>query len=441
MQRELEAQLVELHARARPLPVERQRQLRRVGQVEREVVRALGPDPGAGGEHALGRLPEGDRDDPGALRQALAGAQEERDAGPAPVVDLAAQGDERLGLGLGRHPRLVAVAQVLAADHLRGRDRHHRAEHLVLLLADGEGLEGRRRFHRHERQHLEQVGHDHVAVGAGRLVEPGAGAEREGLGHVDLHVVDVVSVPDGLEQAVGEAEGEDVLGRLLAEEVVDAEHLLLAEHLVHRGVQDPRRAEVHAEGLLHDHPGALDEIGVGEHGDHLPGGGRGHAQVVEPAAVAAEVGLGPPDRAGQGVGAVALGDVRDGGGELLPGRLVPGAPAELAAGVVGEGAEGVVVELLERGGDDPAPGHQPSPVEVEQAGEQLAPGQVAGAAEEHDDVAAQRRHQRGADVVRFAVGLRHVAPRAVGGDGTDGALPPGFHRRSGCARRAGGESG
>ena len=52
------------------------------------------------------------------------------------------------------------------------------------------------------------------------------------LGYVDLHVIDEIAVPDRFEQAVGEAEREDVLGRLLAEEVVDAEDLFLVEDLV-----------------------------------------------------------------------------------------------------------------------------------------------------------------------------------------------------------------
>ena len=96
------------------------------------------------------------------------------------------------------------------------------------------GAERRRRLHGHERQHLEQVGDDHVAVRAGLLVEADALLQRQRLGHVDLHVVDVVAVPDRLEQTVGEAEGEDVLRRLLAEEVVDAEDLALVERLVQR---------------------------------------------------------------------------------------------------------------------------------------------------------------------------------------------------------------
>ncbi len=69
------------------------------------------------------------------------------------------------------------------------------------------------------------MGDDHVAVRAGLLVEAGALAEAERLGNVDLDVIDEVAVPDRLEQAVGEAEGEDVLRRFLAEEMVDPENL------------------------------------------------------------------------------------------------------------------------------------------------------------------------------------------------------------------------
>ena len=96
------------------------------------------------------------------------------------------------------------------------------------------------------------MGDDHVAVGAGALVEAGAVADRERLGHVDLDVVDVVAVPDRLEHAVGEPEREDVLDGLLAEEVVDPEDALLVEDAVQRGVELARRLEVVAERLLDD---------------------------------------------------------------------------------------------------------------------------------------------------------------------------------------------
>ena len=110
----------------------------------------------------------------------------------------------------------------------------------------------RRRLHGHEPQDLEQVRHHHVAIRAGGFVERRAFAEAQRLGHVDLHVVDEVAIPDGLEQAVRETEREDVLRRLLAEEVVDAKDLLLGEHLVQLGVQRHRAREIRAERLLHD---------------------------------------------------------------------------------------------------------------------------------------------------------------------------------------------
>ena len=122
--RELHRQLLQLHARPGLLAVERQRHLRLVGQVEGEVVGAVVADARARREHRPRRLAERDRDDPGALGQPLAGAQVERHAGPAPVVDVALEGDERLGLGLRLHALDVAVADVLAAHHVVRLDRH-----------------------------------------------------------------------------------------------------------------------------------------------------------------------------------------------------------------------------------------------------------------------------------------------------------------------------
>ena len=55
------------------------------------------------------------------------------------------------------------------------------------------------------------------------------------LGRGDLDVVDVVAVPDRLEQPVGEAEREHVLDGLLAQVVVDAEDLVLVEDARARG--------------------------------------------------------------------------------------------------------------------------------------------------------------------------------------------------------------
>ena len=320
----------------------------------------------------------------------LAGPQVERHAGPAPVVDEALEGDERLGLGVVRHPFDVAVADVLPADDVGGLDRAHRAEDLVLLLADRQRLERGRRLHRGERQHLEQVGHDHVAVGAGALVERRPLGQTEILGNVDLDVVDVVAVPDRLEQAVGEPEREDVLRCLLAEEVVDPEDLVLVEDLVELGVQLLCALQVGPERLLHDDPAPLDQSGLLELVDHRERCLGGHREVVEALELTEALALGLLDGAAQTLGAGLAGRPVEELGELPPPLGVAVVAAELDDRLVCELEERLAVVLVEGGADDPEVAHQARLEEVEHAGQELAARQVAGRTEEDDGRGLER---------------------------------------------------
>ena len=70
---------------------------------------------------------------------------------------------------------------------------------------------------------------EHVARGAAAVVIAAAGADAEFFGDGDLDVVDVATVPEGFEDRVGETQDEEILDGLLAEVVVDAEDLRLAE--------------------------------------------------------------------------------------------------------------------------------------------------------------------------------------------------------------------
>ncbi len=63
-------------------------------------------------------------------------------------------------------------------------------------------------------------------------------------------MIDIVSVPHVLKDAVSEPEHQDVLHRLFAEVVVDAEDLVFAEHLVHLVVQRLGRLQIMTERLL-----------------------------------------------------------------------------------------------------------------------------------------------------------------------------------------------
>ena len=186
------------------------------------------------------------------------------------------------------------------------------------------------------------MGDDHVPVGAGVVVEIGASLNRERLGRVDLHVGDVLAVPHRLEQAVGEPEGQDVAHRLLAEEVVDPEHLRLAEEGVHRLVQRAGRGQVGAERLLDDDAGTGGQARRAEHGHRRLERGRRDGQMAQPPRRAADLPLRPLDRCGQCVGAAGL---RAGEGEPALERL-----PRLAGGFdgpeLGDRLAGVLTELL-----------------------------------------------------------------------------------------------
>src|SRR5699024_628780 len=110
-------------------------------------------------------------------------------------------------------------------------------------------------LHRDQRHELDQMVLDDVAGRADAVVVSGPAAEADVLGHRDLHVVDVVAVPDRLEKLVGEPEREDVLDGLLSEVVVDPEDRVLGEHRAHHVVELAGALEIVTEGLL-DHDAA-----------------------------------------------------------------------------------------------------------------------------------------------------------------------------------------
>ena len=73
------------------------------------------------------------------------------------------------------------------------------------------------------------------------FVEFAAGGHTEALGHGALHALDVMLFQPDNDERFGEAEVDEVLDRLLAELVVDAEDILLGEEPMKRAVQFPGR--------------------------------------------------------------------------------------------------------------------------------------------------------------------------------------------------------
>jgi hypothetical protein len=188
-------------------------------------------------------------------RQPLARADEERDACPAPVLDLESESGRTSPSSIRRDAVDREVPVVLAA-HVVGRvGLDHSLAEGDLGVLDRLGLAAGGRLHRAAATDLHQVVDDDVAQRADRVVEVAAVLDAEVLGHRDLHRGDVVPAPERLEHRVREAEVDDLLEPHLPEVVVDAVELRLVDVLVQLLGERARRVAVVPERLL-DHDAA-----------------------------------------------------------------------------------------------------------------------------------------------------------------------------------------
>ena len=69
--------------------------------------------------------------------------------------------------------------------------------------------------------------------------------------HRDLHVIDVVAIPDGLHQAVGKAKHQQILHRFLTQIMIDAEDLLFFKVTVQMLIELSSRLQIGAKRLFH----------------------------------------------------------------------------------------------------------------------------------------------------------------------------------------------
>ena len=95
---------------------------------------------------------------------------------------------------------------------------------------------------------------DNVLGRTDAVVVAGAGTNTDVLRHRDLHVVDVVGVPQRLVQFVGEPEAQKVLNRFLTQVMINAEDIFGRKYLGHQIVKLLGRLEVVTKGLLDNDP-------------------------------------------------------------------------------------------------------------------------------------------------------------------------------------------
>ena len=102
---------------------------------------------------------------------------------------------------------------------------------------------------------MQEVALDHVPEGAGSVVVAGAAFQGQVLVKDDLHFFDVLAVPDGFQEPVGEAKAQDVQHRGFAQEMVHAVDVVFGDQCRQRLVQLMGGFLARAEGLLHDQAG------------------------------------------------------------------------------------------------------------------------------------------------------------------------------------------
>jgi hypothetical protein len=196
----------------------------------------------------------------------------------------------------------------------------------------------------------------------------------------------VAAFQAGSNRPVGEAQREDVLHRLLSEEVVDAEDLVLTDDPVQRRFELACCLQVGPERLLHDEAATVGETLSAQHGDHrLHGVGR-HRQVQEATDLTREMLLCPLYRGSQIC-------------TVVSGRGTEGDPADQVVShlvveivdALDQPVAHLLPELVVASGrvptrpDDRVVGRQsPRCSQPVQAGEQLALGQIARRSEEDE---------------------------------------------------------
>ena len=134
-----------------------------------------------------------------------------------------------------------------------------RSYHFDLFVANAVSAKIRRRFHGRKAKELEQVVLYHVAQGACAFVIAGASPDTQRFSRRDLHMIDVVRVPQRRENRVGKPENEDVLGGFLAEKMVDSIGLLFCKRIVDNAIELARRGKIRSERLFDDyaHPASF----------------------------------------------------------------------------------------------------------------------------------------------------------------------------------------
>src|SRR5262245_37009484 len=105
---------------------------------------------------------------------------------------------------------------------------------------------------------------NHVADGAGLIIERPPALNAEILRHGDLYAFDLIAVPERLKERVLEAEEHHVMHWSFSQIMIDAEDVLFVESAEQNLVKRLRRDKVVTEGFFDDDASPIGTIRFGQ---------------------------------------------------------------------------------------------------------------------------------------------------------------------------------
>ena len=95
---------------------------------------------------------------------------------------------------------------------------------------------------------------NHVAGCADPVVVTGATTNPDIFGHSDLHVVNIIVVPEGFKHRVGESDRQNILNGLFSQIVVDAKNTARREDTVHQSIEPLSAFQIVTKGFFDNDP-------------------------------------------------------------------------------------------------------------------------------------------------------------------------------------------
>src|SRR4029077_9044318 len=177
-------------------------------------------------------------------RQGLPGPDIERDALPAPGINVQLQSGECFDFGIRGYTVFLPVTTKLTANKILCLQRPNSLQDLNLFVAERFTIGSHRWLHRQVHQNLEQGILNHVADRAGLIVERPPALNTKRFRHGYLYALDLIAVPERLQNCILEPQENHVSDCSFPQVMIDAKDVLLVESAEQNPIEFLRRDEV-----------------------------------------------------------------------------------------------------------------------------------------------------------------------------------------------------